>query len=133
MTLYISDKNSKTVINYFIITIFCIVFSLIYRIFSHSVTSTFMTFMFVFPLFGMISSLIIYKNINIKIIPKDITKKLFRCGIATLTIGSCVRGIFDIYGTSVNLIILYWIFGTALLIISLITWIITIKAVYSAS
>jgi hypothetical protein len=40
---------------------------------------------------------------------------LWRCGIATLTTGSCLQGIFEIYGSAASLVQIYWIAGFSLL------------------
>lgn len=43
-------------------------------------------------------------------------KTVYRCGLATLTVGSIMKGILDIYGTTNRLINLYWIVGGILLV-----------------
>ena len=49
-------------------------------------------------------------------IPKRGSSNLYHSGIATLTIGSCLRGIFDIYGTTSDFIFLYWLVGGGMIL-----------------
>jgi len=43
-------------------------------------------------------------------------RSLWGPGVATLTVGSCLRGVFDIYGTTAPLVGVYWLAGGALLL-----------------
>ena len=107
----------KEQIRFYIYTIFCILFTIIYQQFSHGVISYYMILSFLFPLIGLLETqFIINKNKNIKIISHN----LFKSSIITFTLGSILKGVLDIYGTTNKLIITYLILGLILLIISII-------------
>lgn len=53
----------------------------------------------------------------------NMTRNLYHSGIATLTVGSIIRGVLDIYGTTNQLTNYYWIVGIILIAISLIQYI----------
>lgn len=66
MILFISDTNkkiSKTIKNYFVISILCVLIVLIYYKFSHGVTSEHMTFLFLYPFIGGMVVFFIIENI----------------------------------------------------------------------
>ena len=116
MTLSISvlKHEKKRVIFY---TLFCIIFSLIYELFSHGVISFFMLSAFVFPLLLLIEVVIILKkNINIKIIFHNI----FKSSLFTFTIYFIILGVLEIYGTTNSLVIFYPIVGLSLLLLSVV-------------
>lgn len=73
-----------------------------------------MVFLFVFPLLGGVLPALLIGRIKQLRFPGPAAFCLFRCGIATLTAGSCVAGIFAIYGSSSDWQPLYWIFGSVL-------------------
>jgi len=93
------DRAVKASYIYLSLSILCMVFGLIYGEYSHGVYSRFMIYAFMFPLVGgALPFLTLY------IIPKipypgKITRDIYHCGIATITIGSLVRGALNIYGT----------------------------------
>ena len=62
-------------------------FGAIYELFSHEVYSYFMIYAFA------------------------LCRNLYHAGIATLTIGSIMRGVLDIYGTTNSLSNIYWFAG----------------------
>ena len=82
------------------ISLFCLIIFLIYDQFSHNVRSPYMTWLFCWPLLlGALPSFILW---IFKFLPRPgyITINLFCSGIAALTVGSLLRGIFDIAGTA---------------------------------
>ena len=89
---------------------FCIALSTIYRHFSHGVDSEFMLLMFVYPLAGAVVAYLLTLLWAVPY-PDRISRNLWGSGISTLAVGSCLRGIFDIYGTRVPMVKLYWIVG----------------------
>ena len=103
--MYISDekiaeRRSLGVKVYAPVTVFCAVFFLIYDRFSHGVRSPYMTFLFVPPLvLGLLPSLIIYL---LPRIPKQpaVSADVYHAGVASVTVSSMLRGIFEIAGTS---------------------------------
>lgn len=86
------------------ISAFCLIFYLIYNMFSHGVKSAFMTYLFAWPLImGFLPSTVIYVINLIRHVPAYIdavTDNAYCCGIAALTVSSMLKGIFDIAGTA---------------------------------
>lgn len=119
--MYTSD-NYKTSIKYLVISIIVFIFSLIYEYFSHGVYSNFMIFAYLIPLlFGSLPFFIL-KNKSIN----NITKNLYHCIIATLTIASIIKGVLDIYGTT-NSLIYYYFYTSIVLFILIIIFIVKEK------
>lgn len=102
-------KQSKV---YLIASISCIIFAIIYELFSHEVYSNYMVFSFLIPLvFGLGISILLY-FINRKddtLNPRRIGNRLYNAGIATLTFGSIFNGVLEIYGTTNSKIYVYLI------------------------
>ena len=100
---------------YFLTALSCGVFSAIYEHFSHGVYSNYMIYLFAFPLVGMSAPLLI------SLIRQDLWNKsrraqdLYHSGIATLTVGSCLQGVLEIYGTTSPYVPVYWVSGALLL------------------
>lgn len=131
MTLSILDINKrikKTIIIYFFTTIFTIVFDRIYSLFSHGVSSLSMTLMFLYPLVGGVIVYYIlgylFKNKKDDMI---ILFNIYNSGIAILTVGSLLKGIMDIAGTSSKYIKYYLIIGMFFVCTSIIMF---IKSIY---
>lgn len=105
----ISDKASnkispRRILIWLGASVFCLIFYLIYNMFSHGVKSAFMTYLFAWPLImGFLPSTVIYVINRIRHIPAYIdavTDNAYCCGVATLTVSSLLKGIFDIAGTT---------------------------------
>lgn len=104
------------------VTLFCVVFFLIYNQFSHGIHSPFMTFLFAWPLcLGLIPSLILWK-IPGTMGPGRVSANLYHSGVAAVTVSSLLRGIFDIAGTSSNLQVYLMIAGVAFLVCGVLAW-----------
>ena len=114
-TLSILDIKKQFIIN-LISSIFLLLFSIIYAQFSHGVSSNYMTFAFLIPL--------IMGFIPISLIPfhKKISKKsnfFLQASIITLSLGSILMGVLEIYGTTNSLVNYYFPIGFILLGISI--------------
>lgn len=103
-------KNAKTCLRW---AVFCALFAAIYENFSHGVYSLSMILMFVYPLAAAILFLLIFLIRPLRH-PSPWPAKLFGAGIAALTVGSCFRGIVEIYGTTSDLISVYYVAGAIL-------------------
>jgi len=118
--LSISDIEKKSAKKisciYLVLTAFCFVFSTVYEHFSHGVYSNFMVFLFLFPLMGGVIPFALLSRQDILPYPGRISNQLFHFGIAALTVGSCFQGILEIYGTSSDYIVAYWITGIIFLL-----------------
>ena len=101
------------------ISIFVFIFGQIYEYFSHGVYSSYMMFAFLIPLIG----LFIPSLLNNLILKRKITDNVtlpWKCGIATLTVGTIYKGVLEIYGTSGTFEQVYLIIGSLLCIIATI-------------
>lgn len=101
------------------ISIFVFIFGQIYEYFSHGVYSSYMMFAFLIPFIGLfipslLSNLILKRKIT------DNVTLPWKCGIATLTVGSIYKGVLEIYGTSGTFEQVYLIIGSLLCIIATI-------------
>lgn len=121
-TLQNSRNLQKHLIGSIIAALFCALFAAVYEVFSFGVYSYFMIFALVIPLLGcsLPYSIILFKN---KGIPSAAALRLWNSGIATLTVGSIIQGVIEIYGTTNQLVIIYGIAGAVFCIIGIIAWI----------
>lgn len=133
MILSISDTK-KSIISYFIVTIFLILLNYIYSIFSHNVSSNYMTYMFIYPLVtGILVSIFILINKNIsKLKSFYIGKSILNYGIAIMVFRSFMKGVFEIAGTDSNYLIYYFYMGLILILI-LVSSILLIYSLYEAT
>ena len=135
MILSISDvkiksktlQNLKIISVYLAVTLVCIAVNKIYAIFGHGVSSEAMTWMFLYPLIGGILFFLM-KEIMIPRINQDLGVRAFsniyNAGIATLTVGSFLKGMMDIAGTSSPYVVFYFEIGWLCIVCSLISLII---------
>lgn len=90
----------RNVAVYGAVTVFCILFFLVYDRFSHGVRSPYMTFLFCWPLcLGLLPSVISCASAKIRE-QGIISANLYHSGTAALTVSSLLRGIFEIAGTT---------------------------------
>lgn len=97
---------------YGVITIFCGVFGIVYEQYSHGVFSPFMGLLFLFPLLGGFFPFLILSSKRVKKLPSTMSRYTYHSGLATLTTGSLLTGVFDIYGTTAPLVNVYWFVGS---------------------
>ena len=112
-----TSATERTAFLYLLATIVVAAFGGVYELFSHGVWSGFMVYAFAFPLvLGALpyAWLALYKHP----LPHPWVCKLHHAGVATLTVGSVMEGVFAIYGTTNTLTLAYWIVGLALLIMA---------------
>lgn len=125
--MFISDtENHKRYIGriaaaYAVISVFCMLFGIIYECFSHGIYSAFMIYAFAFPLLGGALPFSVMK-LFVKRLPGLLPVNLYNSGIAALTVGSMLQGALDIYGTTNSLIKVYWISGFGFLIIGIMLY-----------
>lgn len=107
------------------ISVFCLIFYLIYNQFSHGVQSAYMTYLFAWPMvLGFLPCVALYvinrlRKSTIRI--SWISDNAYCSGVAALTVSSLLRGIFEIAGTAS--IYQTWLTyaGLTLIIIGIIT------------
>ena len=111
----LDTKNLKKLkYSYFIGTLFILLFSIIYEMFSHNVYSAYMIFAFIFPLIGSFIFLV-FKNISY------LSSNLINISIITFTLYSIIHGVLDIYGTTNELINIYLYLGITFTILTIIS------------
>ena len=112
------ESNSKDFVKtsfiYLVISLFCILFGAVYEYFSHEVYSGYMIYAFVFPLAGGAFPYPLMYMLNSKLFH---VPNIYHFGIATLTVGSIMQGILDIYGTTNEFVRFYWYVGAAEIVI----------------
>ncbi len=90
----------KRVLPYLGVTLCCMLFAYAYSLFSHGVTSPYMSYMFFFPLvFGAIGGTLcmIFKKSS----PNHFfATHLYHTGVVALLLSSMLRGVFEIAGTA---------------------------------
>ena len=106
------EYNPKRVMIIYLLTCaFCMLVFFVYNIFSHGVLSFFMTFLFLWPLvLGVIPAFVLYLAMKGRhvFLPSRIPARLWRSGVASITMASLLKGIFDIAGTdSVHTVVLF--------------------------
>lgn len=116
MILYTLDIK-KSVLSYSVVTIFLIILNYIYSLFSHNVISNYMRYMFVYTLIGglFINLILIMSNEITEVKLFYIGKSTFNYGIATLVVGSFIKGIFEIAGTDSIYLTNYFYVGIVLI------------------
>ncbi len=102
---------AKTALVYLSLSILCALFGAVYESFSHEVYSFYMIYAFAFPLAGGALPYGILSAFHLRQCSSALARNLYHSGIATLTAGSIVRGILDIYGTTNSLSRYYWVVG----------------------
>jgi len=88
---------------------------MVYNHFGHGVYSPFMTWLFLFPLlFGTAVYMILFMT-GIPRRPSSAAIAVYGSGIAAVTTGSALTGVFEIAGTSSPYLPVYWITGFGLM------------------
>ncbi|MBQ8053870.1 MAG: hypothetical protein IJ198_08740 [Lachnospiraceae bacterium] len=117
--MFISDRKKDQAVriarNYAAASLFCALFGAVYEIFSHEVYSYSMIYAFIIPLAGGALPFLAIAAGHIKRFPGRISRSLYHAAIATLTIGSIMKGVLEIYGTTSVLLPAYWIAGGLLI------------------
>ena len=119
-----SDKRQlrRAGVVYVGIAAFCGFFSLVYEHFSHGVYSNFMIYLFLFPLLGGALPSLLLPCLPAARHPSLVTRELWRCGVATWGLWSCLTGVFEIYGGTAPLLLLYRLAGSVLLAAAAISY-----------
>ncbi len=128
MTLSISDtepgkRNMRKIsLIYLLVAIFCALFGIIYEQFSHGVYSGYMIFAFAFPLIGGTLPFAALSLFAHGLLPGRLPRFLYNAGIAALTVGSMMKGVLEIYGTTNDLLKIYRFAGFGFVGIGLIIY-----------
>lgn len=109
------SPNVSRILNAYLIAFgFCAVFAIVYECFSKGIISFWMLGMPLFPFFLGIVPALIFEKLNRSVF--DWALQLWNCGVITLTVGSMLNGIFEIFGTYFDMFNLFMICGSFLLI-----------------
>ena len=106
----------KKTIRYLFLSVFVFVFAQIYEYFSHGVYSNYMLYAFLIPFLGLALPRFLLHSLK-KTLPAN-SRFLWKCGIATLTVGSIYKGILEIYGTNDYFEFPYLFIGVAFCIVA---------------
>lgn len=120
-TLNKKERLKRGIRIYLGIAAFCLLFGSIYEYFSHGVYSGYMMFLFLFPLLGGVlpAFLLLFTDLPF---PGRFALNCYNSGLAAWTVGSCMSGVFEIYGSTCELLNVYWIAGAFLMGIGLISY-----------
>lgn len=97
----------------------CLAASLVYEAFSHGVLSYFMLLSFLCPLADAVFFLCLRAR------PRWRARCLTHTGVAALTLGCFVRGVFEIYGTTSEWTNVYFVLGGALALLGAVGCLLT--------
>ncbi|MBR5970911.1 MAG: hypothetical protein IK016_11305 [Lachnospiraceae bacterium] len=106
MTAY-EKYNLRKCLFYAAVTLFCFTGGLVYEYFGFGVTSSYMHLAFLIPFAGGCLPCLSAAATGCALPVKAYAAPLWRAGLATLTIGSLLRGALDIYGTDSPLLYAY--------------------------
>ena len=123
--LDIKRKRLRRLIAYLGATLFCILFSQVYGLYSHGISSFFMTFLFLPPLFGGLVEILLYLLCSERF--RRGADNAFHAGIGTLTVGSMLEGIFEIAGTGSDYVLAFPVVGGILLLTAAIVFLLPEK------
>ena len=115
-----APSHLKAARRYLVAALGCAAFALIYAQFSHGVYSPFMTFMFVIPLVGGACTALACHVAHVRDFPRA-SRQAWALALASLTIASCLKGIFDIAGTASPLLLAYPIAAIAFALVATVS------------
>ena len=120
--MFTSDINrslAKISFFYLLIALFCALFGAVYEVFSHQVFSFYMLYAFAYPLgLGTLPYLLLSLQKEPKV-PSLPARTLGHWAVAAFTLGSIVKGVLEIFGTTHRLSFLFWVTGGICLLASL--------------
>lgn len=123
-------KSIRKIRNFYIgLTAFDIIFASVYGMFSHGVSSNYMTFAFLYPLLGIVVPHTIFLRIGQvtaknRPLPSHLMSLwksaggIYRSAVVTWMLGSIFMGVLKIYGTTNHLSVVYWITGAVLMAVT---------------
>ena len=130
MTLFTSDTDNRTIASknaliYLLISIFVALFGAVYEKFSHGVYSYSMLYAFAYPLIGGVLPYICIAVSKSQSFPNAVPRLICHFAVATLTVGSVVHGVIEIYGTMNYLTYIYPAVGGVLYLVGVILYIVS--------
>jgi len=113
-----SRQVGKTAFIYLVIAAGCVVIDKVYALFGHGVTSAAMSLMYLYPLLGgMLPFLLLWLLVPAASAVRGyrLFYNSYNSGMATLTIGSMLTGVFEIAGTASPYMIVFTVAGWCLI------------------
>lgn len=120
-----STAAGKAALIWLGVTVFCISFDRIYALFSHDVSSRYLSLMFLYPLLGgaafyFLLWLLVPRAEELK--NRHLAAQCYNSGIATLTAGSALKGILEIAGSTSPYTPAYFFFGWTVTVLGLLIY-----------
>lgn len=109
----------RTLIVYMAAALVCGIFSIIYESNSHGIMSDYMIFMFALPLLGGALPFALIFFLKKLHMPGRVEFNIYNAGVATVTAGMLLTGVFEIFGTYVNFVAVYFIIGISAMVAAL--------------
>ena len=118
-----SDSRSsyhpfRVAVGYLAVAAFTALFGLIYEHYSHEVESVFMQLAFLIPLFAGPLPACLLRLLGTRFYPGTGSRSVYRWSVSVFTLGSLLKGVFDIYGTASIFPYWYAIAGCVFAIVS---------------
>ena len=109
-------------LRYLVAALVLAVLSAIYEVLSHGVISAYMVGLAGWPLFlGAIPSLVAWRFGAGA--PAPLARVLLACGVLTLSLGSIVAGVMEIYGSTSAFTSVYWVCGAVLMVSAVVAYV----------
>lgn len=105
---------------------FCVIYTAIYYRFSHMVFSDAMTYMFLYPLLLGAVPYALFATFSEKVTRSRAAFNMHNSGIATLTVGSCSAGVFEISGGESPLLPIFFIVGALFCTAGILKYVVTV-------
>jgi hypothetical protein len=108
----------NTAFTYLAVSIICMIIDKVYALFGHGVASNYMSLMYLYPLLGGVLPFFLLWFLVLKADYIRHYRLFYNCynsGIAMLTVGSMLAGVFEIAGTASPYLIIFTVGGWAIL------------------
>lgn len=115
----IRKKERRQAVIWLAAAAFCVFFSLVYNHFGHGIHSFFMSDLFLWPLAGAVWYSLLPAVFSV--LPGRLSVNAMNAGIATVTVGSLLRGIFEIAGTASPYVIFFFCVGFLLCLLGIVS------------
>ena len=107
--------------HYLVAAFVCALVSVIYESCSHGVYSVFMVGLAAWPLVLGVLPAVIASRVGAPE-PAPLLRSFLASGVLTLTLGSLITGVMEIYGSTSAFVPAYWVFGGALMLVAVIAY-----------
>ncbi len=115
----INIKERGQIAVWLAITAFCVFFSTVYNHYGHGIHSFFMSFLFLWPLAGAIWYSLLPAVFSVY--PGRFSKNAMNAGLATVTVGSLLQGVFEIAGTASPYVPFFFYSGVLLCLLGMLS------------